>query len=204
MKVYNTTQAVRDIPELGVITLMEKEGIERQEAQGQRSLAASTQIPRRCGLTDEQLLQLGFTQLGEKTGDLFRDVVLPPGWKKVPTDHSLWTDLVDDKGRKRASIFYKAAFYDREAFMSFIHRYTIQKDYNHPDKDTRLIFQVFDAAVPLFSCSAVVPHPNQDRGAWLELIEPTEEVLRQSCLDFLIESGIDPKNEDPLRYWEDS
>jgi hypothetical protein len=44
-------------------------------------------------------------------------VSLPPGWKVVPTDHSMWSDLVDAKGEKRASIFYKAAFYDRDAFI---------------------------------------------------------------------------------------
>ena len=29
----------------------------------------------------------------------------------------MWSDLLDDKGVKRGSIFYKAAFYDRSAFL---------------------------------------------------------------------------------------
>jgi hypothetical protein len=42
---------------------------------------------------------------------------LPAGWKKVATEHSMWSDLLDDQGRKRAAIFFKAAFYDYSAFI---------------------------------------------------------------------------------------
>jgi len=50
-------------------------------------------------------------------------VELPIGWKKRSTGHSMWNDLVDDKGRVRATFFYKAAFYDRDAFINFERRY---------------------------------------------------------------------------------
>jgi hypothetical protein len=48
---------------------------------------------------------------------IFCNAELPKGWKKRATDHSMWSELVDDKGVVRAQIFYKAAFYDRSAFM---------------------------------------------------------------------------------------
>ena len=51
--------------------------------------------------------------------DLFVDVILPNGWSKVNTDHPLWSKLIDDKNRVRATIFYKSAFYDRDAFINF-------------------------------------------------------------------------------------
>jgi hypothetical protein len=54
-----------------------------------------------------------------------RSVKLPEGWHIKATDHSMWSNLVDDKGRNRASIFYKAAFYDREAFLSFNRRFSM-------------------------------------------------------------------------------
>ena len=56
---------------------------------------------------------------------MFQEVILPAGWKKVRTDHSMWSKLVDDKGRERASIFYKAAFYDRSAHMNLVRRFTV-------------------------------------------------------------------------------
>jgi len=55
---------------------------------------------------------------GEKVDDLFTSVTLPEGWHKEATEHAMWSKLIDDQGRERASIFYKAAFYDRSAFMS--------------------------------------------------------------------------------------
>ena len=51
--------------------------------------------------------------------DLFWNVKLPEGWEVKATDHTMWNELVDDKSRKRASFFYKAAFYARDAFIRF-------------------------------------------------------------------------------------
>jgi hypothetical protein len=52
------------------------------------------------------------------------EATLPDGWKIEGTDHSMWSALVDRKGRHRARIFYKAASYDREAFVQAVHRYS--------------------------------------------------------------------------------
>lgn len=95
-------------------------GIEAQEAQGQKELANSSELPVRAPW--EELRKMGITDIEDyneaaKQGKLFCKAELPPGWKKMPTDHSMWTDLVDDKGVKKASIFYKAAFYDMDAFL---------------------------------------------------------------------------------------
>ena len=60
----------------------------------------------------------------DKFNDLFYSVELPEGWTIEATDHSMWNNLIDNKGRKRASFFYKAAFYDRDAFINFCHRYS--------------------------------------------------------------------------------
>ena len=55
--------------------------------------------------------------------DLFYSVELPKGWSTKSTDHHMWNNLFDNKGRRRADFFYKAAFYDRDAFINFDHRY---------------------------------------------------------------------------------
>ncbi|MEA3272809.1 MAG: hypothetical protein U9P90_04050 [Patescibacteria group bacterium] len=52
---------------------------------------------------------------------LFDWVVLPPDWKKVPTSHPWLTMLVDNHGRERARLFYKAA--DRNAMLIYQPRY---------------------------------------------------------------------------------
>jgi hypothetical protein len=93
-----------------------------QEAQGQTELVNSEVLPTRINSPHGVDVKAKLTELGFKFGnvvdDLFQEVTLPAGWKKVATDHSMWSKVVDDQGRERISIFYKAAFYDRDAFMN--------------------------------------------------------------------------------------
>lgn len=95
-------------------------GIEKQEAEGQQQFcnAEKTQLPIKIQHPDTRKT---FEDMGIKFGkeidNLFCEVELPSGWKVEATDHSMWNRLVDDKGKERASIFYKAAFYDQRAFM---------------------------------------------------------------------------------------
>lgn len=94
--------------------------IEAQEARGQDQLVMSEMLPTRISAEDKKLLEAAGVQFGqpEKNDPLFCKAALPAGWSKQPTDHSMWSKLVDENGVERASIFYKAAFYDRDAFMS--------------------------------------------------------------------------------------
>jgi hypothetical protein len=87
-----------------------------QEKTGQESFVESTTLP--TVISGKEILEAaGVKFLGLVEDDaLFQYVQLPAGWKKVATDHSMWSTLVDEKGRERASIFYKAASYDRRAF----------------------------------------------------------------------------------------
>lgn len=90
-------------------------GIEAQEARGQRDFVAAETLPK-DGLDNAVCEALGIKILSD-ADDLFYNVQLPTGWTKRATDHAMWNELIDDRGQKRASIFYKAAFYDRRAFI---------------------------------------------------------------------------------------
>lgn len=98
-------------------------GIEIQESIGQRELLQSSQLPVRMGqdgIAKEKYKSLGIEVIGLSKGDdLFFDVVLPTGWVKDGTGHSMWSNLKNEKGEIIAEIFYKAAFYDRDAFIRF-------------------------------------------------------------------------------------
>lgn len=92
--------------------------IEAMEARGQREVVASTRLPIE-GSDDPALLALGFT-FGASDGDLFREAVLPAGWRKVGGDHAMWSYVEDGRGIRRVSVFYKAAWYDRSANMNVL------------------------------------------------------------------------------------
>lgn len=100
-------------------------GIEAQEARGQRSFVASTTLPIAFNSGKREELEAARVVFGKHVDDLFCEAQLPEGWKKEATDHSMWSKLVDDKGRERASIFYKAAFYDRSAFLNVNRRFGV-------------------------------------------------------------------------------
>lgn len=104
--------------------------IEGLEKQGQQQLVHSDRLPVKLNFSkEEDFLAAGFT-FGEPDPQdpLFRPATLPQGWKRERTDHSMWSQIVDHKGRKRVSIFYKAAFYDRDAFMSLVTPLSVLSD----------------------------------------------------------------------------
>ena len=83
--------------------------------------------------TREQYKKMGIKVI-DNHDDLFWNVQLPEGWEIKPTEHHMWNVLIDDKGRQRARFFYKAAFYDRDAFINFSTRFNLEvthvADYN--------------------------------------------------------------------------
>lgn len=90
-------------------------GIEHQEKEGQIEQSFKETLPIDTGRnTKEEFESLGFI-FHSKADDIFWNCTFPKGWRKSATENSYWTDIVDETGNKRASIFYKAAFYDRRA-----------------------------------------------------------------------------------------
>lgn len=89
-------------------------GIEAQEKQGQIDQSFQDTLPVDMGKDRPKFEALGFV-FGKIDG-LFIEAKFPKGWRKRVTDHAMWTEIVDEKGNKRGSIFYKAAFYDQRAF----------------------------------------------------------------------------------------
>jgi hypothetical protein len=124
-----------------LINLFAGLNIPAQEAQGQLELINAQQLPSkyRGGDATELYTKMGIGIIGPSEGDkLFFDVVLPPGWKKERTDHSMWNNLRDDKGRLRATFFYKAAFYDRDAFIVPERRYSFNINDYLPEEEKGL------------------------------------------------------------------
>lgn len=65
---------------------------------------------------------------------LFTYVELPEGWHKSGMSDSRGSELRDARGNVRATIFYKAAYYDRHASLSICIRYRIHQDYDYEDE----------------------------------------------------------------------
>jgi hypothetical protein len=198
-KVTNTSEEVRRDPMMMFAEMLfggTGNAIERQEERGQREFVMSDTLPIEGtgGENEAILLNLGF-KLGEPVhGDtLFRYAELPEGWKREGSGHSMWSYLVDAKGNKRASVFYKAAFYDRNAHMSLERRFHWSTHYN--DDDTAYSY-VMDGDKEVFRSDVVVIR-NSDRsynhGVLDEAQEKTKTWLNQNYPDW----------QNPMAYWED-
>lgn len=87
-------------------------GIERQEKEGQIEQSFLDTLPKQ--LNRAEFEAAGF-KFHEDHDDLFVKATFPKGWRKKPTNHSMWTDIIDETGKKRGGVFYKAAFYDCRA-----------------------------------------------------------------------------------------
>lgn len=153
-------------------------GIEAQERRGQLEEATKQTLPivlnHRYGANQEEARKpweaLGF-KFGKPVDNLFVECEFPKGWGKVPTDHAMHTDIVDDKGHKRGNIFYKAAFYDRNADARLTGRFRIQQDYD--DKVTTETIRVIDelgkvekAITGLEKMNYGVRNEKRDRAIW--------------------------------------
>ncbi|MFE6000377.1 hypothetical protein ACFQ6C_26510 [Streptomyces sp. NPDC056454] len=120
--IENTTRSVRENP-LAFLAASSGPGgsgqaIEEQERAGQAQLVNSDRLPTDRQGSAAEYEALGFTFGDPDPGDpLFAPATLPEGWTCQASDHDMWSHLVDEHGRRRASIFYKAAHYDRRAFM---------------------------------------------------------------------------------------
>lgn len=64
---------------------------------------------------EKLLIAMGFKLGPPVEGDekFFRHATFPPGWTRKRTEHHMYTHVLDNKGRPRLQIGYKAAFYDR-------------------------------------------------------------------------------------------
>ncbi len=125
-------------------------GIERQEARGQQSLITNSTLPKDIVPKEKAILEACGVKFGDDADDIFVNVELPAGWKKQATEHSMWNDLLDEKGRKRAAIFYKAAFYDRSAKLHLNRRYSVRQDYKRREEKKELVAHVLDGDRVIF------------------------------------------------------
>lgn len=183
--------------------------IRAQEKQGQQQLVNSDVLPtevRDCHLggygldakvvdSRKTLEKFGVKFLGIVENDpLFQYVELPKGWRKESSDHDMLSYLIDDKGRKRASVFYKAAFYDRHAMMHLKTRFSFRQDYDLLEKEGICVARVFDGNDVMYSTDPV--KKTGDNQEWYE----HEDKICKIAKDWLNEHY--PDWRDPGAYWD--
>lgn len=116
---------------IGLTTGDASEGLETVQRNEQCRALSSNMLPRDMQPSMDVYEALGFT-FEDVGDDVLYQVSLPEGWT-LKSDGGYWTDLLDEKGRKRGSYFYKGAFWDRNGHMFLVTRYYIT--YEHIEKN---------------------------------------------------------------------
>lgn len=165
-------------------------GIEAQEAQGQADFVESQTLPIDC--PQEQLENLGFV-FEDAVDDIFVNVKFPQGWTFRPTDHSMWSELLDPNRNVRAGIFYKAAFYDRSANMHLDRAISVERNYDV--KDIIQFFVKYNKEEVLLATEIVRDVKEYSDEYWEE-----ERRLRDVATDWMNKNY--PDNSDVLAYWK--
>ncbi len=113
---------------------------------------------------------------------------LPQGWRKEATKHHMWSVLRDERGRPRANIFYKAAFYDRSAHISLCQCITVTRRFYDESHETDTAVLTADDRV-LFATERV---GDRDYPA----VDASEKTARAWADEHY------PDWRDPLAYWD--
>lgn len=196
---------------IGMHTGSSTEALETLEKMGQREAVTSTQLPAqgtpgayRHAREEEQVeYDLAWEETGIVFGDLeggelFRDVKLPSGWKQRPTDHHMWNEVVDDRGRVRASYFYKAASYDRDAFINLKSRFCVAVSFL--EDEALLQMEVTDAGTVVFQTRTenLGPRPEtrEERLVWYDTKDAAKILLQREC-----ETWLDERYPDWRKLW---
>lgn len=188
------------------------DAILEQEAEGRREVVAraaagKAELPTDIAKESKEALEAAGVKFGYSVaGDpMFQHAELPAGWAIKGTDHSMYTKLVDEKGRERASIFYKAAFYDRSARLTASRRYSIQSHYND-DHKTVAVARVLDGdgSVVFESDRIAITDENKydkrNKSTWEVEIPGARTIANQQCESWLAENKPDWRS--LTAYWD--
>lgn len=121
---YDAREEARMALLMGMITGSGSKGLDIVQNHEQQRAIAEHLLPYEMHPNSKSFEAVGFI-FEEIPGDsVLCHATLPAGWR-TEFDGVHWTELLDEKGRKRGSSFYKSAFWDRNGHMSLDCRFSI-------------------------------------------------------------------------------
>lgn len=150
----------------------------------------------------EQYAKMGIIVLEEDDDGYMCKVQLHDGWKIERVD-SYWSNILDNKGRKRINFFYKSAFWDRDAFTNFLCRYGISifpfdnymSDATYEDRRYKpWTVYLTDCGEPIKKLHEITPTTRKE-------FYDVEDKLRAIGIDYLNDHY--PRYNDINAYWDE-
>lgn len=137
----------------------------------------------------------------ERAGVVYGDIVtnnhllaictLPPGWHLVQTGDIDWSELLDDKGNRRASVYICTDVFRRNAYVEIESRFTVREGYQ--DGETAICI-AFQDGREVFTSSAY-PYSEYGTSSYYQ----AEAAAKAEVETWLAEHW--PDWRDPNAYW---
>lgn len=143
--------------------------------------------------------KLGFSFMDMMGDTVLCKALMPKGWRIEATNHSMWSNIYDDKDNLRGEMFYKDSSRDREAHMSLIRRYAIHKEYIDEDRTTCEIYFGNPIEKIFVAGTVSIPSNSTREERWAKYNE--EDKLMNIVKVFADENY--PGWENVLAYWDD-
>ncbi len=166
-----------------------EDAIDLVNRKGQSDVVCDHYLAKNMNPSREYWEKVGFTFDDNDSDQVLIKATLPEGWslKKEEIYH---TYMIDDKNRTRGYMFYKAAFYDRDARMNLYTKYSVRTNYLESG-DTEIYFGSKDEK--LYVAGIIT------RGDPIRFTK--EEKLREQAR--LWGKEYYPDYQNPLAYWDD-
>lgn len=175
---------------IGMSTGSASEGLETVQNEEQNRARVGCRLPIKMKPSKETFEALGFTfeDIGD---DVLCKAALPDGWKLKADGGGYWTYLIDEKGRKRGSYFYKGAFYDRSGYMNLSQRFYATYDAADPENwEGPFTVLVKDADDTIIFTAGKCAKVHTDE--YKKLMDKATDYLKTNYPDW----------EDPTKYWD--
>lgn len=176
---------------IGMSTGNASEGLDTVQNAEQNRARRNCNLPKKMHPCKEAFEALGFTFEDIPADDVLCKATLPDGWKLKSDGGEYWTYLIDEKGRKRGSYFYKGAFYDRCGHMNLSQRFQTASDAANPKTwEGPYTISVKDAdGTILFTAGKCEKTYSKE---YDELMDKAINYLRTNY----------PEWKDPTKYWD--
>lgn len=145
-----------------------------QEKRGQEQLVNSDRLPTEIRGDRAAFEDLGFVLgLPDPADPLFAPAALPDGWAREASDHDMWSYIVDQLGRRRVAIFYKAAFYDRHADMHLVTLHEYLRGHVHEGRPLITDNTWATSQALAVEARTAIEHAEKDIAFWTAYDKPT-------------------------------
>jgi len=175
-----------------------QELIDQREQEGQKMVNSEIMLSREMNPSKEVWEKLGFVFYEIPGNKVLYKAELPKGWKLVPNEHPMWSNLIDEFGNLRGQMFYKSSYTIDISNMELFKKYGIRR--KNISDDPIIDEYYFGNPKEVLFVGGRTTLPLNATDEQREEYFKQESEIRAKLLEFADENY--PGWDDPCAYWD--